>query len=64
MDSQNQLTEMSKTNDGEKKKEDDNDLLPTNSYEGIRVVGNGAFSIVYLAKIVETGEECAIKKVY
>ena len=48
-----------------KKVEEDNDLLPVNvSYEGIRVVGNGAFSIVYLAKVVETGEKVAIKKVY
>ena len=46
-------------------KEEDNDLLPVNiSYEGIRVVGNGAFSIVYLAKVVETGELVAIKRVY
>lgn len=64
MDSLKELTELSKTTNGDKKDDNDANLLPINSFEGIRVVGNGAFSIVYLAKVVETGELCAIKKVY
>ena len=60
-----ELSSSSKHSDDDGIQEDDRDLLPTNiSYEGLRVIGNGAFSIVYLVRVVETGELCAIKKVY
>jgi serine/threonine protein kinase len=33
------------------------------NYSAERIVGNGSFGIVYLAKVSDTGESVAIKKV-
>ena len=32
-------------------------------YTGLRIIGNGSFGVVYQAKLVETNEPVAIKKV-
>ena len=34
------------------------------TYNAERVIGNGSFGIVYQARVVETGEVVAIKKVF
>lgn len=33
------------------------------TYSDLKVVGNGSFGVVFLAKLHETGEQVAIKKV-
>ena len=34
------------------------------TYNAERVIGNGSFGVVYQARVSETGEVVAIKKVY
>ena len=37
--------------------------LDTNTYDAIKVIGHGSFGCVFLAKVLETGQMVAIKKV-
>jgi hypothetical protein len=49
----------SNVNDGAAKDE----TLDTNTFDAIKVIGHGSFGCVFLAKVLETGETVAIKKV-
>ena len=39
------------------------ETLDTNTFDAIKVIGHGSFGCVFLAKVLETGETVAIKKV-
>lgn len=41
-----------------------NNLKTSLTYNAERVIGNGSFGVVYQARVAETGECVAIKKVY
>ena len=48
----------------EKNKNESNKKSSNSLYKVERVCGNGSFGIVYQAKVIQTGEVVAIKKVY
>ena len=41
----------------------ENESLHINTFDAIKVIGHGSFGCVFLAKVLETGETVAIKKV-
>ena len=48
----------------EKNKNESNKKSSNSLYKVERVCGNGSFGIVFQAKVIQTGEVVAIKKVY
>ena len=50
--------------DKKQKKDKKEEKKTSLTYNAERVIGNGSFGVVYQARVAETGETVAIKKVY
>ena len=53
----------SSSNTDSNNNDDESYTLDTNTYDAIKVIGHGSFGCVFLAKVLETGQTVAIKKV-
>ena len=62
----NSLEDEKKTKKDKKEEKKVSHTKPKTSltYNAERVIGNGSFGVVYQARVAETGETVAIKKVY